>query len=86
MIDIKDIDEHIVKIYINIYRNNNIQKKYVNYVNNNFNHLNYLNINLIVQEDQYNVNIVKINMHIYNLQGINKCVELELNHVHYVKD
>ena len=43
-------------------------------------------MNKYVQEDQYYVNIVKINMHIINLLGMKKCVVLEQNHVHYVKD
>jgi hypothetical protein len=82
MIDIKDLDDHIVK-YIYYRRINIMLKNYVPCVIYNLYLHNLKNINHYVHVDPLYVNIVKIFIPSNNLLNTNKCVELALNLAHF---
>lgn len=85
MIDIKDMEEHIV-IFMLFFRKNCIRRKLVDCVIKNFSQVSWLDTNLHVLEDQYYVNIAKITMRIQSFQGMNRCVVQGLNLVHNARD
>lgn len=84
MIDIKDMEEHIVHIVL--FRLNNTLKSHAIYAQNSFNLPNLSSMRQCAQEELYYANIVRINMLTVSLQGMRKCVEQELSLVVNVKD
>jgi len=83
MIDIKDMEEHIVHIIL--FRLNNTLKSHALYAQSSFNPPNSPSMRQCAQGELYYANIVRINMLTVSLQGMRKCVEQEQSPVVNVK-